>query len=356
MAAKLRVGILGAGEAGTGHAIAFSHLPNIEVVGLWSRTQKRAKKLAAQLGLSDVRLYDNWQTLVEDTTIDIISLATPESLRRGPFLMALNEGHHILVEDAISDNLPDAAAMVQAAKQAKTITAACFNWRYAPGTQAIWREIRKGRIGQVRDVRTEYRYRRLTNRYYTAKGWKADAQVSGESGVAGIEFDKIRFLTGCDIKRVVSRLAPYSPPKAKPFTLLDGASLHLLEMSNGSLATVRVTATAGEYEWSIVVCGEYGTLRGDLESVIRQTVAGREVTPVKIPKGDGPSKDLELPEYVWYRLFQDFVGAIRRGDVAHATVPHLPSVEDGLKVLQAIMAARRSAQEMRWVELNELSG
>jgi len=356
MATKLRVGILGAGEAGTGHANAFRRLPDVEVVALWSRTRQHAQKLAAQLHLPNLRIYEEWQPLVEDSDIDIISLATPESFRREPFLMALETGHHVLVEDAICDNLPDATAMVQAARGAKTITAGCLNWRYVPGMQAIWREIQNGRIGQVRDVRTEYRYRRLTNRYYTAKGLKADAQLSGESGVAGIEFDKVRLLTGSEIKRIVSRTAAYSPPKNEEFTLLDGSSIHLLELDNGSLANVRVTATAGEYEWSIVVCGEKGTLRGDLESATRQTVAERGPAPVKIAKGSQRPGDIDLDVYAWYRLFQDFVRAIRRGDVAHASVTPLPSVEDGMMVLRAVMAARRSAQEMRWVELSELVG
>ncbi len=49
MAHRLRVGILGAGEAGTGHAHAFARLPNVEVAALWSRTRQRARKLAAAL-------------------------------------------------------------------------------------------------------------------------------------------------------------------------------------------------------------------------------------------------------------------------------------------------------------------
>jgi len=354
LAAKLRVGILGAGEAGTGQAQAFAHLPAVEVVALWSRTPQRAKKLAAKLRLSNVRLYDDWQTLVDDADLDIISVATPTALHREPFLMALDRGCHVLVEYPLSEDIQDATVMVQAAQRAKTISAVCLNWRYVPAIQTIWHEIQKGQIGQVRDVRTEYRYRRLTNRYYTARG--ASNDFSGEIYVACLEFDKVRLLTGGEFKRIVSHIAPYFPPKNKAFTLWDGSSLHLVELTNGALASVRVTATAGEWEWSVVVCGEKGTLRGDVEAVTRQTLRDGKPVPVKIPKGSQRTGGLELDVYAWYRLFQDFVQAIRRGDVAHATVPYLPSVEDGMRVVQAVMAARRSAQEMRWVELNELSG
>ena len=353
MAHRLRVGILGAGEAGTGHAHAFARLPNVEVAALWSRTRQRARKLATELRLSNVRLYDDWPMLVEDKDIDILSVATPTGLHREPFLMALDRGLHVLVEFPLSDNLPHAVAMAQAAKRAKTVTAVCLNWRYVPAVHTIWREIQKGRIGPVRDVRTEYRYRRLTNRYYTARG--AAHEVSGEMHVASLEFDKVRLLAGSDLRRIVTRIAPYHPPRNSDFTLWDGSSTHLVELHSGALASVRVTATAGEYEWSIVVCGDQGSLRGNLESVTRQTMTDAKPVSVKIPASCQRPEDLELDVYAWYRQFQDFVTAIRRGDVAHETVPYLPSVEDGLRGLQAVMAAERSAQEMRWVELKEVS-
>lgn len=323
-------------------------------MALWSRTPQRARKLANKLHLPNVRLYENWQSLVEKADLDIVSVATPTVLHREPCLMALDRGRHVLVEYPLSDNLQDAMAIRQAAQRAKTVTAVCLNWRYMPATQTIWNEIQKGRIGQVRDVRTEYRYRRLTSRYYTERG--ADNEISGELYAACLEFDKVRLFTGGEFKRIVSRIVPYFPPKNKHFTLLDGSSVHLIEMTNGTLASVRVTATAGEWEWRVVACGEKGTLRGDLETVTRQTVMENEPLLVKIPKGFQRPGGLKRDVYAWYRLFQDFIKAIRRGDVARATVPYLPSVEDGLKVMQAVIAAARSAQGMRWVQLNEISG
>lgn len=222
-----------------------------------------------------------------------------------------------------------------------------------PAVQTIWHELQKGHIGQVRDVRTEYRYRRLTNRYYTARGAKDDA--SGEIHVACLEFDKVRLLTGSELKRIVSRIAPYVPPRNRDFTLWDGSNVHLVELTNGALASVRITATAGEWEWSVVVCGEKGTLRGGLESVTRQTVGDENPVPVKISKSSQRPRDLEHDVYAWYRLFQDFIKAIHRNDIAHLTVPYLPSLEDGISATQAVIAARRSAHEMRWVDMREVT-
>jgi predicted dehydrogenase len=46
--------------------------------------------------------------------------------------------------------------MVDAADAANTVTACCFNWRYAPAVQRAWKVIRTGQIGAVRDIRTEW--------------------------------------------------------------------------------------------------------------------------------------------------------------------------------------------------------
>ena len=45
------------------------------------------------------------------------------------------------------------------------------------------------------------------------------------------------------------------------------------------------------------------------------------------------------------------LGRARPGDVAHASVPYLPTLLDGLRAQEVIAAARRSEQERRWVDL-----
>ena len=155
MTENLRVGILGAGWAGEGHALAFSQLPNVTVTALWSRTRKRADGLAAKLGQPGLQVYDHWQDLIEQADVDIISLATPPMLRCDPLAMALERDCHVLVEKPLSVGLGEGRAIVELAQQSGMLTAISFNWRYAPAFQLGWREVQAGQIGQVRDVRTE---------------------------------------------------------------------------------------------------------------------------------------------------------------------------------------------------------
>ena len=129
------MGILGAGWAGESHAAAYSRLPGVEVTGLWNRTKTRAEALAGKLGYADLTVYDDWQSLIGAGNCDVISIATAPMLRSDPLLAALDQGCHVLVEKPISVGVPEARVMAAAAEAAKTVTACCFNWRYAPAYQ-----------------------------------------------------------------------------------------------------------------------------------------------------------------------------------------------------------------------------
>jgi ornithine cyclodeaminase/alanine dehydrogenase-like protein (mu-crystallin family) len=84
VAQVLRVGVLGAGWAGTGHTAAYRHLPDVEVCALWSRSSDRADALASALDSPTLQVYQEWGELITRGGCDVISIATPPMLRSGP--------------------------------------------------------------------------------------------------------------------------------------------------------------------------------------------------------------------------------------------------------------------------------
>lgn len=58
-------------------------------------------------------------------------------------------------------------------------------------------------------------------------------------------------------------------------------------------------------------------------------------------------------QHVWNRLIADFCTAIRRGDVAHSSVPNLPTLVDGLRAQEMIAAALLAEKERRWVDIRK---
>ena len=348
----LRVGIIGTGRAGQSHAAAFARLDHVTVAGLWNRTRSRAEQLAATLEQPDVVVHQNWRDLVRRPDLDIISIATPPMFRLEPFAEALTHQRHVLVEKPLSVGLTEAKQMASLARQADTVTAISFNWRYSPAAQTALRGIRTGQIGQLRDIRTEWRLRHSP----LVTLWSGGAQTLREAG--SHELDRLRFWTGWRFEKVVAAMSAHS-------------AFVLAQMEGGPLASLRVTVTNGQPERRITICADQGTLTLTSDWITVQSGPDSQETmtlsnevglvmqhagvpePVSLEPAepDRQPPDLVSGQHTWNRLIADFVTAVRRGDLRHESVPHLPHVADGLAVQQVISACERSDTEQRWVNL-----
>ncbi len=378
MAETLRVGIVGTGRAGQCHAAAYSRLPDVAVTALWNRTRSRAEKLAATLDGPNIEIYQDWRELIERGGVDIISITADPVIRKGPFAEALAQQRHVLVEKPLALDLPEAREMASLARQARTVTAISFNWRYSPGYQTTWRAIREGQIGRPLDIRSEWRMRE-------SPGLRPWSQVGGSLREVGShEFDRVRFLTGWSFQRVVCALRSPSDtdtrttqaesstggPKEKPIPS-DTSAFVLTDMTDQGQAAFRLTLTPGEPERRVTICGEEGTLilgsdwltlpqGGDKDrtvtlsnevNVFRQRADDADPVRLEIGPSDRQPPSLLSGQHTWNRLIADFVTAVRRADVRHESVPHLPHVSDGLAAQEVISACELSHAERRWVDL-----
>ena len=70
--------------------------------------------------------------------------------------------------------------MAAAAEAANTVTACCFNWRYAPAYQTARKAIRSGQIGAVGDLRTEGYFRTRSQTFIDGPcggGWTSPTEL-----------------------------------------------------------------------------------------------------------------------------------------------------------------------------------
>ena len=85
--------------------------------------------------------------------------------------------------------------------------------------------------------------------------------------------------------------------------------------------------------------------------VLRQRAGEAAAAPLEIPPPDADAPGVPALQHVWNRVVADFVTAARAGDVRHAAVPHLPTIEDGLRAQEVVAAAERADTERRSVDL-----
>ncbi len=356
MTETLRVGILGAGLAAEGHAAAYSRVPGVEVTALWNRTKTRAQSLAAKLGSPGLRVYEDWQALIDSGTCDVISIAAAPMLRSDPLIAALAKGCHVLVEKPMSIGAAEARVMVEAAQASTAVTACCFNWRYAPAIQTAWRAIRSGQIGAVRDIRTEW-YFRARSEFLVRTPWALRMDVSNGSMGEALphDFDKARFLTGADFVGLVSRVTAITIKQDDDFLVEGGRSMHLAELTGGILGQFCMSISVGEHRWSLVVVGDEGSLwiPDATTTVIRQRYDDDTPVTLEIEARDQQSTSQDLLQHTWNRLVEDFTAAIREDDQRHQSYPSLAQLGDGLRTEEVIAAARRSSTERRWVTVGD---
>ncbi len=358
----LKVGILGAGSAAAGHAVAYSKIPDVEVSALWSRRRSTAEQLAGQLDQPHIEIFDNWQDVIERGQIDVLSITALAALRREPITAALERGIHVLVEKPPAITLEDARAITELSERAKVVTAVCFNWRYAPGSLVAREALQDGQIGRILDVRAEWRWAGLRSDPLRIehKPWLGQRELGGgmmrEGGIH--ELDRARFLAGQDVVRLVGRMTPWHgspfPGADRPEMNGETGYMLLVECSDGALGNYRYTLTFGQPAWEIVFHGSEGSLVVSNTAAIRQRVDDNEPVELEIQEEDRAPAGTPVGQYTWDRIVLDFVNAARQGDVAHVNTPILPTFRDGLRAIETVVAAERSEAERRWVDLAEV--
>jgi len=118
MAQKFRIGIIGCGGIANGkHMPSLAKLDNIEMVAFCDIIEEKAKKAAKDFGTKDAKVYLDYKKLLEDKTIDIVHVLTPNSSHCPISCDALEAGKHVMCEKPMAISAAEAQKMVDTAKK-----------------------------------------------------------------------------------------------------------------------------------------------------------------------------------------------------------------------------------------------
>jgi len=145
---RVRVAVCGLNGRGKDHIAGFSHVPNVEIAALCDVDDNVLRKHGGERG-GKCQTYIDVRELLEDRSIDAISIATPNHWHSLIAIWACQAGKDVYVEKPCSHNLWEGRQLVRAAEKYNRIVQHGTQIRSAPAIQEAIRKLQEGVIGDL---------------------------------------------------------------------------------------------------------------------------------------------------------------------------------------------------------------
>lgn len=106
MSKMYRIGIIGCGGIANGkHLPSLSRLNNVKLVAFCDIVLDRAEAAASKYGIEEAKVYSDYKELLQDQSIDIIHVLTPNDSHAEISIASLEAGKHVMCEKPMAKRL-----------------------------------------------------------------------------------------------------------------------------------------------------------------------------------------------------------------------------------------------------------
>jgi predicted dehydrogenase len=236
---NVRIGLVGVGAAAQiNHIPALKKTEGLELAALVDRDPEKAQRVAQKFGVPQA--YGRLDELLEDDSIELVDLCTPNYLHAPMAIAALEAGKHVLCERPLARSADEAAGMVKAARKSERHLLCAVQHRFRPDAQLLRRFVEKGDLGAVFYAKAGWLRQRTT---YDSDEWRRTKRESGGGVVLDLGFQMLDLslwvLGGPRVESVTasvhrSRKGEVEDSATAFLRLADGATL-TLELTWGLL-------------------------------------------------------------------------------------------------------------------------
>lgn len=150
MTRNVKVAIIGCGGISNGkHMPSLAKLKNVELVAFCDVIVERAEKAAAEYGVENAKVYDNYVDILLDETIEVVHVLTPNDSHADISVAALDSGKHVMCEKPMAKTSAEAHQMLEAAKRSGKKLTIGYNNRFRPDSQYLHQVCERGELGEV---------------------------------------------------------------------------------------------------------------------------------------------------------------------------------------------------------------
>ena len=328
----LRAAVLGFG-VGEAHADTYAAHPGCELVAVCDLSTDRRERAIRRF--PGIRVTGDADEVLDDPSIDLISIATYDDAHFSQTLQALGRGKHVFVEKPLCRSLDELREMRRQWSHARTGLASNLVLREAPLYSWLHKARVRGDLGRVFAFDGDYLYGRLEK---ITQGWRKDVDRYSVMQGGGIHLvDLMLSITGerpVSVMALGGRIA--TAGSAFRYDDLVAASYRFTSGCVG-----RITANFGCVHPHQHVVRVFGT-----SATFLYDDRGPRLCTSRDPHSPGRSLDLKAEPDAKGALLSTFINAILAGTHSEAEVQR---EFDLLSVCLAADHALRAGSEVRVV-------
>ncbi len=258
---RVKVAVIGAGAWAPRHVEAIRRTGMGDVAALVGRDPVKVRVAASRLAVD--RSSVDVREVLEDPTIEVIHICTPNDSNARLAHAAIAAGKHVVVEKPIALSAEEARGLAEAAASSRVHGMTAFTYRGFSTLRRFRTRVQEGELGDIRIAAGHFLQDWLTR---PSGNWRLDPIQGGPSlTVADIGvhwFDAVEYASTQRVEQVVGDLATNRPD---PQGGEDTACV-LLRFANGATGTLLLSqAFSGQKNaMRIDLAGDRGSLTWEL--------------------------------------------------------------------------------------------
>ncbi len=323
--------IVGYGKIGSRHAGVILSNADARLAGAYDIKPERNEVFVHEY--PDSRAYQSLNELLDDPSIDIVTVCTPNHTHAEITIAALQAGKHVLVEKPMAIRKIDCESMIHVSlKKGKSLFVVKQN-RFNPPVQAMKQLIENGKLGKVLSIAINCYWNR-NETYYKNSDWKGKKEQDG--GTLFTQFshfiDVVYYLFG-DIDILHAQLSNVSHQQLIDFEDTGVVSFVLKSSNAPGILHYTTSAFKRNMEGSITIFAENATIK----------IGGKYLNTIEYQVTDGFDIH-DIPESGPANNYGDYEGSMSNHEqVIDNVIKSLEGKEkimtdayDGLKTVEII--------------------
>jgi len=359
----LRVGVIGAGMMGCEHIRNVRALPGATVAAA-ADPDAGSRARAAEAAGGPLDLFDDHRRMIETVDLDAVVVATPNHTHRAVLGPVWDTDLHVMVEKPLATTVDDGRALRDRAATHRGVVWMGLEYRFMPAVAALLTRVSGGDVGRPRMVSIrEHRFPFLVK----VGDWNRFNRNTGGTLVEKCchFFDLMDLVVGERPWRVQASGAQDVNHLDEAYggevpDIIDNAFV-VIDYPGGArgLLDLCMFAEGSRWEQELSVVGDRGKVEAHLPNFM-ELARGREAEIVVGDRGpDWPVREEPVPDdpriaHHGGHHGASFLELLAWRDAISAGAPPQVTADDGLWSLATGVAAHRSIDEGRPVELAEV--